>query len=73
MTKKPSTRVDVVLGPELYKAVLIGAVTANHTPSQEIRQRLAMSYGIPLPVVREGNPNAVEAIKEAGRKRWHKQ
>lgn len=70
---KPSTRVDVVLGPELYKAVLMGAVTASHTPSQEIRQRLAMSYGIPLPVVREGNPNAAEAIKEAGKKRWPKQ
>lgn len=70
---KPSTRVDVVLGPELYKAVLMGAVTANHTPSQEIRQRLATSYGIPLPVVREGNPKAVEAIKEAGKKRWPKQ
>lgn len=69
---KLSTRVDVVLGPDLYKAVLMGAVMANHTPSQEIRQRLAMSYGIPLPVVREGNPKAAEAIKEAGKKRWPK-
>lgn len=73
MTKKPSTRVDVVLGPELYKAVLMGALAADHTPSQEIRQRLSMSYGMPLPVVREGNPNALDALQEAAKKRWPKE
>jgi hypothetical protein len=64
MDKKPSTRVDVVLGPELYSRVLMGAVTANHTPSQEIRQRLSASYGIDPPELKEGNPNPGSARKK---------
>lgn len=69
---KNQTRIDVVLGEELYRAVMQGATESGSTPSQEIRQRLAVSYGIPLPIVREGNPKAAEAIKEAGKKRWPK-
>ncbi len=62
-------KISLVLG-DLENPLGEAATKNGHTLSEEIRQRLAMSLGMPAPDLRAGNPAIGQLSAEALRKRW---